>query len=184
MRTWMWVVILKVIPIWQNVSRFYCLLLWNEDVNVSHYSESYPDLAKRVTFLLSLVNGQCIFFNTSFLPVAHGRISLSIKPSERTGSVNPCVPFLSVARLPRACPPVYPRRRRHRHHSRRLSHVFRLIYLHLTLAHSKGQGKGHTHFDCEQYRYWSQSKHYYNFDHRKSYNGFRLVHLRSTLVHS
>ena len=27
--------------------------------------------------------------------------------------------------------------------------TFRLAYLHLTLAHSKDQGHGHTHFDCE-----------------------------------
>ena len=26
---------------------------------------------------------------------------------------------------------------------------FRLAYLYLTLAHFKGQGQGHTHFDCE-----------------------------------
>ena len=32
---------------------------------------------------------------------------------------------------------------------RKLHAAFRLAYLHLTLAHSKGQGKGHAQFDCE-----------------------------------
>ena len=40
--------------------------------------------------------------------------------------------------------------------------AFRLTYLHLTLAHSKGQGKSHTQFTCEYVADANEQKNRYN----------------------
>ena len=63
-----------------------------------------------------------------------------------------------------------------------LSAIVRPTNLHLTVAHSKGQG--HVHFNwenlenCDKY-----GKHYY-FRHRKSYVAFWLAYLYLILAHS
>ena len=62
---------------------------------------------------------------------------------------------------------------------------FRLTYLHLTLAHSKAQGQGHPHFDCEYlYQWWQIWQTLLLSSNSMSCLGFRFAYLHFTLDHS
>ena len=61
---------------------------------------------------------------------------------------------------------------------------FRLGYMHLTLAHSNGQGQGHGYFNCKYHvngKRWG--KHYYYHQIERPALAFDL-HFRLTLAHS
>ena len=56
-----------------------------------------------------------------------------------------------------------------------------MVYLHLTLAHSKGQNQDYPNFDC---KYLVNDDKYCNCNtYRKSPIGFPLVYLHLTLTH-
>ena len=52
------------------------------------------------------------------------------------------------------------------------------------MTHSKGQGQGHIHFDCEHLVNCDRLSKYYYGQNRQSINGFRTVYLHLTLVRS
>ena len=63
--------------------------------------------------------------------------------------------------------------------------TFRLTYLHLTLAHSKGQSQGHAHLDGEYLANDARLDEDCNFEHLgMQHVDFRLVYLHFILVHS
>ena len=60
---------------------------------------------------------------------------------------------------------------------------FPMVYLHLTLARSKGQSQGHAHFDCEYLVNGDRQGEYLLLPTRmKSPIGFRMVYLHFTLA--
>ena len=61
---------------------------------------------------------------------------------------------------------------------------FRLVYLHFTLIHSKGQSQGHTSVDCEYRKRWPIGQILLLPIHRMFPVGFWLAFLRLTLAYS